>query len=74
MGKTESRLNKWIMGAVIWSAVIGLTGFSMSPKGKSFRKRAKRKVFRGIGFLQRGYAAMKNEFIKSDKNPSKDQD
>ncbi len=74
MGKTESRLNKWIMWAVIWSAVIGMTGFSMSPKGKSFRKRAKRKIFRGVGFLQRGYAMMKEEFIHDKKKRSKNQD
>lgn len=67
MGKTESRLNKRILGAVIGSAVIWLTWFSMTPKGKSFWNRAKKKLFRSVWFLKRGYQELKKEVTHTDK-------
>jgi hypothetical protein len=39
MWSTEKKINKWLISLVIGSAILGLGGLSMSPKGKSWWRR-----------------------------------
>lgn len=58
MWKTEKKINKMLIGLVIGTAIFGLGGLSMSPKGKSRWKRVVDKA-KSIGtFLWEGLDAM----------------
>ena len=64
MGQTEKSLNKRIIGAIIGSALIGVSGLSMTPKGQSFWKRLLLRV-RGIfRFFSGGVQEMKKQIDK----------
>ena len=39
MGSTEKKINKWLIGAIIWWAVVGASALSATKKGQSFWQR-----------------------------------
>lgn len=64
MGKTEKTLNKWLIWAIIGSALIGVSGLSMTPKGQSFWRRVLQRV-RGIfSFFSGGVKEMHTQIKK----------
>ncbi|MEF2175686.1 MAG: hypothetical protein V3575_04390 [Candidatus Absconditabacteria bacterium] len=60
----EKKVNKWIIGAVLGSAILGFGGYSMSPKGKKFGDKLKGKVKSILSFLGGGINQMKKDLIK----------
>lgn len=63
MSKTEKKINKILIWAIIWSALISAGSLSMTPKGKSFWKRLLRKSKSWTWFLKRGFVDFKKEFF-----------
>jgi len=43
MSKAEKKINKWLIGAIIGTTLIGAGGLSMTPKGQSFWNRLLKK-------------------------------
>lgn len=54
MWSPEKKLNKWIVWAIIGSTIIGLWSLSMTPKGKSFRRRMSDRGKRWNGYFSEG--------------------
>lgn len=64
MGATEKSLNKRIIWAIIGSALIGVSGLSMTPKGQSFWRRLLKRI-RGIfSFFSWGVKEMHTQIKK----------
>jgi hypothetical protein len=63
MWKTEKKINKILIWAIIGSAVLGVGGLSMTPKWKSFWRRMLRKSKGWTSFFLRGVSQMKKDFF-----------
>lgn len=70
MSKAEKKINKILIWAIIWSALLGAGGLSMTPKGKSFWKRFLRKSKSWKWFFMRGFIDFKKEFFDIESNKS----
>ncbi|UFX83006.1 hypothetical protein [Candidatus Absconditicoccus praedator] len=60
----EKKLNKFLVGGVIGTAILGLGGFGMSPKGRGFFKKLKDKITSFLSFFGGGVIEMKKIFKK----------
>ncbi len=63
----EKKVNKTIIGVVLWSAVLWLWGFGMSPKWKNFFKRIKDRIKWTKVFLKDWFKELKKN-VKNKKN------
>ena len=63
MWKTEKKINKLLIWAIIWSALIGAGWLSMTPKGKSILKRFFGKSKKWKRFFVRWFMDFKKEFF-----------
>lgn len=60
----EKKLNKWIVGAVIWTTLLWVWWFGMSNKWKWFFWKLKQKAKKLKSFLNNWLKEMKKEMKK----------
>lgn len=68
MGNTSKNINKRIIGAVLWTTIIGAAGLSMTPKGRSFWQKAKDFFKSGLDELKKDLGDKDSKKKKSDKD------
>lgn len=73
MGKTEKKLNKWLIGAIIGTTLLWVWGLSMTPKGRSFWWKAKDFFKSGVDELKKELKKLEDE-EKKQKSEIRDQE
>ncbi|HMT01071.1 MAG TPA: hypothetical protein PKD96_04590 [Candidatus Absconditabacterales bacterium] len=71
MGKTQKAINKRVAGAIIGTTILGVGGLSMTPKGKSFRKKTTDFLKSGINEMKKELKKLDDEDEKSEKDSKK---
>lgn len=68
MGKTEKKINKRIVGAILWTTLLWLWWLSMTPKWRSFAQKAKDFIKDGLNEMKRTIKGTKKSTNTSEDN------
>ncbi len=63
----KKSINKIIVGAILWSAIVGLWKFTSSKKGKSLLSRLNKKMKHAFSDLKTAIWDIKNTLFKKTK-------